>query len=136
MLSSIRDLFRTRLDLMNSHTAYSNRLTALLDQSFPGYSKAFSKVTVVSSLHLLKAYPSPQSLLDADTDTIDILSVCARKGTHTAYVKDKLALLLRTAEEAIGLNVQKEIYHDLIVTIVDVFQGLQSNVKHLEKRIQ
>lgn len=37
VLTDIRELCRQRSELMSTHTSYTNRLIALLDQAFPGY---------------------------------------------------------------------------------------------------
>jgi len=70
LLSNIRDYCRQRADIMNSHTAYVNRLTSLLDQAFPGYARVFSRVACKSSLGVLKVYPSPTAVLAADPEQL------------------------------------------------------------------
>ena len=48
-IRGLRLLCRQRAELMTDITRYKNRLTALLDQIFPGYDKIFSDVGGVSS---------------------------------------------------------------------------------------
>lgn len=52
-LRGLRLLCRQRSELMSDVTRYKNRLTAYLDQVFPGYDKAFSDVGGASSRAVL-----------------------------------------------------------------------------------
>ena len=56
---ALRQLCRHRAELLNDVSSYKNRLTALLDQTFPGYDKVFSDVGGVTSCAVLVRFPTP-----------------------------------------------------------------------------
>ena len=67
--SAIRALWllcRERVELLNDVTRYKNRLTAFLDQIFPGYDKVFSDVGSITSRAVLSHFPTPAILLASD----------------------------------------------------------------------
>lgn len=136
ILSNIRDCCRQRADIMNSHTAYVNRLTSLLDQGFPGYAQIFSRVACKSSLSVLKAYPTPEAILAAGSDRLaQVISVASRRGIHTAYVANKVTLLIQTANAATQINLKREAYSVLIVMVAEMLEGLQKHMDALRKLV-
>ena len=60
IIRGLRLLCRQRSALLKDLTRYTNHLTALLDQIFPGYEHVFSKVSSKGSLAVLAAYPTPE----------------------------------------------------------------------------
>lgn len=83
-LRGLRLLCRQRSEVMKNTTRFKNHLTALLDQIFPGYDKVFSDVGGVSSLTVLHAYPTPQLLLTAESDTLAEI-ICKASGSGAAF---------------------------------------------------
>lgn len=135
-LSNIRDYCRQRTDIMNSHTAYVNRLTSLLDQAFPGYAKIFNRVACKSSLAVLKTYPSPKAILAAEPEQLaQTISKGSRRGVHTAYVTNKVEALLQAAAAADQINLKRESYSVLIVTVAEILEGLQKHIDSLHKLV-
>ncbi len=59
MLHSLRMLCRQHYELKGDITRYKNRLTALLDQTFPGFSEIFSDPAAAGALSVLERYPTP-----------------------------------------------------------------------------
>lgn len=55
-LRGIRLLCRQRSEMTNDVIRYKNRLTAYLDQIFPGYDKIFADIGGVASLAVLKEF--------------------------------------------------------------------------------
>ena len=136
ILSNIRDYCRQRADIMNSHTAYVNRLTSLLDQAFPGYARIFSRVACKSSLAVLKTYPSPEAILAAEPDQLaQVISKGSRRGVHTAYVADKVESLLQAAAAAHQINLKREAYAVLIVMVAEMLESLQKHIDSLRKLV-
>lgn len=136
ILSNIRDYCRQRADIMNSHTAYVNRLTSLLDQAFPGYARIFSRVACKSSLAILKAYPCPEAILAAEPEQLaQAISEGSRRGVHTAYVANKVRLLLQAAEAAKQINLKRNAYSVLIVTVAEILEDLQKHIDSLHKLV-
>lgn len=136
ILSNIRDYCRQRSDILNSHTAYVNRLTSLLDQAFPGYARIFSRVAGKSSLAVLKAFPCPEAVLSAEPGQLaQVISKGSRKGVHTAYVTGKVKLLLQAAEAAEQINLKREAYSVLIVMIAEMLESLQKHMDSLRNLV-
>ncbi len=136
ILSNIRDYCRQRADIMNSHTAYVNRLTSLLDQAFPGYARIFSRVACKSSLAVLKAYPCPGAILAAEPEQLaQVISKGSRRGIHTTYVVNKVRLLFQAAEAAQQINLKRDAYSVLIVTVAEILEGLQKHIDSLHKMV-
>ena len=136
ILSNIYDCCRQRADIMNNHTAYVNRLTSLLDQEFPGYAQIFNRVACKSSLNVLKAYPTPEAILAAGADRLaQVISAASRRGVHTAYVANKVALLVQAANDAMQINLKREAYSVLIVMVAEMLEGLQKHMDALRKLV-
>lgn len=97
MLRSLRMLCRQHYELKGDITRYKNRLTALLDQTFPGFSKVFSDPAAAGALAVLEQYPTPGYILAA---TPSELARIVQKASHKSskYDSRKAALLLDIAE--------------------------------------
>ena len=94
-----RNLCREYYDLMDSRSAYVNKLQGELRMAFPQYLGIFSKVTTNTSLTLLETYTSPSAFIEADKqEIIDIIRSTARFGL--TYAKNKHNAIIRAAKEA------------------------------------
>lgn len=84
----LRLLCRQRSELISDITRYKNRLTAILDQIFPGYDKVFSDVGGVSSRAVLRKFPTPTMLYDSDIKVItEAISGANGRGIEFAKLK-------------------------------------------------
>ena len=71
---ALRQLCRHRAELLNDVSSYKNRLTALLDQTFPGYDKVFSDVGGVTSCAVLARFPTPTILLvEEESELVEVI---------------------------------------------------------------
>ena len=94
-----RNLCREYYDLMDSRSAYVNKLQGELRMAFPQYLGIFSKVTTNTSLTLLETYTSPSAFIEADKqEMIDIIRSTARFGL--TYAKNKHNAIIRAANSA------------------------------------
>ena len=90
LVLNFRNLTREYYDLMDNRCAYINKLQGELRMVFPQYLKVFSKVTIQTSLNLLKTYTSPDAFLKAtDDEIIEIIRSTARFGMKYATGKCK-----------------------------------------------
>jgi len=95
----LRNLVREYYYLMDSRSAYVNKLTGLLKVAFPRYIGIFSKVTVKTSLALLEKYPSPSDFLSArKSSVVNIINKTARFGE--AYADKQYKAIMEAAESA------------------------------------
>ena len=80
-LRVLRLLTRQRSELMDDVARFKNRLTAYLDQIFPGYCEVFSDVGGVSSRAVLRRWPAPDMLLAVSMDEIaEFIGKAGNKG--------------------------------------------------------
>lgn len=70
---TLKSLCRDYYKLVDTRSTFKKKLSADLRIVFPGYNSTFADITGVTSIAILKCYPTPQSILDAPKD--DILKV-------------------------------------------------------------
>ena len=100
LVLDLRNLSREYYDLMDSRSAYVNKLQGELRMVFPQFLKIFSKITVNTSLTLLEKYTSPQAFLNAPKDEIiDSIRSTARFGL--TYAKNKCNAILQASRDAL-----------------------------------
>lgn len=69
--SELRVLTNTRHELLKKTTSIKNRITAILDEYFPEYEKAFKDIfKSVSSIRILKNIPMPEDIIKTDVEAI------------------------------------------------------------------
>ena len=94
-----RNLCREYYSLMDSRSAYVNKLQGELRMAFPQYIGVFSNVTVNTSLVLLETYTSPKAFIEADEqEVIGSIKSTARFGL--IYAKDKYNAIIKAANDA------------------------------------
>ena len=99
LVLNFRNLTREYYDLMDNRCAYINKLQGELRMVFPQYLKVFSKVTIQTSLNLLKTYTSPDAFLEAsDDEIIEAIRSTARFGIK--YATGKCKALKQAAQDA------------------------------------
>lgn len=133
-LRGLRALCRQHHELKCDITRYKNRLTALLDQVFPGYEKIFANVGTLASLAVLGAYPTPQILLLASpTELSELIWKTSRKSI--AYGRNKAELLRNTAETALKLGIHAPADSALITAVVSILKMLLESVAQIDREI-
>lgn len=134
-LRGLRLLCRQRSELMGDVTRYKNRLTAYLDQVFPGYDKVFSDVGGVSSRAVLKECATPQALLSKSEDELtDLIRTASRSGL--AFSRKKSVKLHTIAKEAVKLGISAPGTTAVIATVLDVLDILLQNIQQIEQNIK
>ena len=104
-IRGLRLLCRQRAELMTDITRYKNRLTALLDQIFPGYDKIFSDVGGVSSRAVLRHFPTPAALVCTNVENIaEVISAANGRGAVFAKTKADRLKECAMAAQKIGLR--------------------------------
>lgn len=134
-LRGLRLLCRQRSELMGDVTRYKNRLTAYLDQVFPGYDKVFSDVGGVSSRAVLKECATPQVLLSkSEEELADLINTASRCGM--TFSRKKSAKLRTIAEEAAKLGITAPGTVAVIATVLNVLEILLHNIRQIEQNIK
>jgi len=135
-LLDIRDLCRERRKLIKLRSSYVNKLTAFLDQSFPGYAKLFSRIYGGSSLAVLSLYPTPKDVLSARKSQLrKVIGIGAKRGKKSTYGLKKANLLIDIAKQAIEICIDRSSFDLLIKAQANMLQSLIANIKALEKVI-
>jgi len=134
-LRGLRLLCRQRSELMGDVTRYKNRLTAYLDQVFPGYDKVFSDVGGASSRAVLKECATPEALLSKSEDEVVEL-ICTASRCGTAFSRKKSAKLHTVAEEAVKIGISAPSTAAAIATVLDVLDILLQNIRQMEQTIK
>ena len=100
LVLDLRNLTREYYNLMDSRSAYVNRLQGQLRMVFPQFLCVFSKVTTLTALALLDKYASPEAFLAADKqEIVDIIRKTARFGLK--YAESKCAAIIEAAKAAL-----------------------------------
>ena len=131
-IGDLRALSRQHHDIKQDITRYANRLTALLDQAFPGYDRIFADITGKSSLAILEQYPTPRDILAAGEGTLmELLIKAGKKGAKFAAAKTEK--LLAAAKIAVWLSIQRNADAMLIRSCVATIHLMFSNVQAIDK---
>ena len=128
LVLSIRNLVREYYRLKDCQSAYVNKLTAALKVSFPEYIGVFSKITVKTSLSLLKRYPTPDAVLSARKSTV-IKIIKNESCFGDKYAEEKYQKLIQAAESA-------KIFSCPVSSDAILIRSFISFIKNYEKEMQ
>jgi hypothetical protein len=96
----LRNLMREYYNLMDSRTAYVNKLLGQLRMVFPQFLGIFSKITTDTALVLLDRYTSPEAFLATDKqEVIDLIRKTAKFGI--TYAENKYTAIVEAAKSAL-----------------------------------
>lgn len=131
---ALRQLCRHRAELLNDVSSYKNRLTALLDQTFPGYDKVFSDVGGVTSCAVLVRFPTPTILLvEEESELVEVIAAASKSGY--SFAKKKAGLLISAAQKAQTLGIHSCADETLIVCTIQMLRTLPESVLQIETAI-
>ena len=131
---ALRQLCRHRAELLNDVSSYKNRLTALLDQTFPGYDKVFSDVGGVTSCAVLVRFPTPTILLvEEESELVEVIAAACKSGY--SFAKKKARLLISAAQKAQTLGIHSCADETLIVCTIQMLRTLSESVLQIETAI-
>lgn len=135
MLRSLRMLCRQHYELKGDITRYKNRLTALLDQTYPGFSKIFSDPAAAGALAVLEQYPTPDYILAAaPSELARIIQKASHKSSE--YGGRKAALLLDTAEQAARIGIHAPGDPVLMQAVITILRQLMESVNLIDREIK
>ena len=136
VIAALKDLTRQRNDIISERVRFSNKLTSLLDQVFPGFRKVFCSIQTHSATAVLAKYPTPESVLNAKKSAIrKVIADASGKTPSSKYALQKTELLLSVAKEAQAIRVERGSFS----TLVSLYAGMLINIRDitdtLEKQI-
>ena len=113
LIMNLRCLCREYYSLVDNRSAYVNKLKAQLHIVFPGYCGVFSDVTGATSIAILKKFPTPDDILNAQpNEIIDLISLTSRKGLK--YAKGKYETLTAAAKNALNFRYNLSTVYDVL----------------------
>lgn len=136
LAAALKDLTRQRSDIISERVKFSNKLTALLDQGFPGFHKVFSSLRTKSALAVLARFPGPEEVCSADRAAIEeTIASAAGRNTKSAYVIKKTDYLLEIAAQALQIRVERGSFKTLITLFAEMLIQIQHAADQMEHQI-
>jgi transposase len=116
-------------------TMMKNRLCTDLYLLFPGFLNVFSGPFGKTALAVLKSYPSPRAIRDADTDVLTLLiAKTSRKGSE--WASNKVALLRDCAQLASSMPSEFSMLDTKIKIHIDGIEHMQASLNGIEAQVK
>lgn len=113
LIMDLRCLCREYYSLVDNRSAYVNKLRSQLRIVFPGFCNVFSDVPGPTSLAILKTFPKPEDILNAQpNEVIDLIALTSRKSLD--YAKAKYHRLLAAASNALNFRYYLSTVYDVL----------------------
>lgn len=123
LIMNLRCLCREYYSLVDHRSAYINKLKAQLRIVFPGFSKVFADITGATSIAILKEFPTPEDIINAQpSKLIDLIAISSRKGLK--YARDKYNLLHAAATNALNFRYNLSTVYDVLdmhIALIEIF---------------
>jgi transposase len=131
---ALRMMTREYYNLSDMLTEMKNRLATDLYLLFPGFLDVFSNAFGKTALAILRDYPSPRSIRDADAQALtDLISNSSRKSTEWAAKKvsklQEISQLASSMPSEFSLIITKIKFH------LDGIESFQKSLKGLEVQL-
>ena len=134
-LRGLRMLCRQHYELKGDIARYKNRLTALLDQIFPGYSKIFADTAGTGSLAVLERYPTPKQLLELEiTEVAQLIQKASHKNIEYGRRKAKLLFEVAAQADCIGIHAPGD--QALMHSVITILKQLLECTTLIDRQIQ
>jgi len=116
-------------------TMMKNRLCTDLYLLFPGFLNVFSGPFGKTALAVLKSYPSPSAIRDAETDVLTLLiAKTSRKGSE--WASNKVALLRDCAQLASSMPSEFSMLDTKIKFHIDGIEHMQATLNGIESQVK
>lgn len=128
VIAALKDLTRQRNDIIAERVRFANKLTALLDQDFPGFRKVFCSIQTYSATAVLSKYPTPNAVLNARRSAIcKVIADASGKRPSSKYAEQKTELLISAAKAAQEIRVDRGSFP----TLVSLYADMLINIRHI-----
>jgi transposase len=131
----LKNLCRTYFTILDDCSAYQRRLRTTIDQIFPFFLQLFSDPFSKTALNILKEYPTPQTILAENIDTLTTkIKLLARKSNK--WATDKALYLKKSASDSpyVEKGAQSNIFK--LNLYIDIIETLQQKLTSLKKKIE
>lgn len=129
---ALRQLTRTRFDIVRTVADQKKKVLALFDQVFPEYKDIFSNFFCEASLKLLETAILPEEIAALPTAKLQAVFQEASRGKVKA---DKAVALKKVAQSSIGVTVALDAFSMSIKLLLDQIKHLESQIHQLDKVI-
>jgi len=131
---ALRMMTREYYALSDMLTEMKNRLCTDLYLLFPGFLDIFSNAFGKTALAVLRAYPSPKSIRNADVQVLtDLISKHSRKSTE--WASKKVSALLEITKLASSMPGEFSLINSKIKIHLDGIDSFQKSLKDIEAQL-
>lgn len=131
---ALRMMTREYYALSDMLTEMKNRLCTDLYLLFPGFLDVFSGTLGKTALAILRSYPSPRAVQDADLETLTLLiSKTSRKSSE--WASNKVNQLRECAQLASSMPHEFALLDAKIKVHIDGIENMQTSLNGIEKQI-
>ncbi|MFU8795119.1 MAG: IS110 family transposase, partial [Dethiobacteria bacterium] len=129
----LQTLSRLRLEFVHQVGGLKNRVLGILDRIFPEYPECFSDVFIRTSRELLKSYPEPELLAEADLSELTaFLNQYSRGRLH----KDRAEQIQALAKGTFGIRLALDAFTLELRLLVELIEFIDEQVSILEEAIK
>ena len=138
-ITSLRELARQYEGLNNTTTEVEMRLISLLDSVFPNYGSLFSSIRNKASLAMLRAWPTPDLLVNASVDEIaDVMKpsmrplIWRRAKAQKALDAARESVGCRSAQTSAAISIRHMV--ELLVHFQDILTDIRAQMNAIAAR--
>lgn len=131
-LQALKELCRNRYYLVDMASDLKRKAIALIDRIFPEYETQFDSIFCKSSIAVLKKYPTPKKLSNANLSKLTEILWNSSNGRFGEWKAQELKSLAR---DSFGVEDCEDTYSMLLLTMLDEIQSLTEKADELEKKI-
>lgn len=129
----LRNLARFRESLVDSCADYKRQVITILDQVFPEYDSLFSDIFGQSSKAVLKAYGTPEQMVDVNTKSLATLLRKVSKGRHST---DKARKIKELAAQTVGISLCSDAFAFQLKILIEQIEFTEKQVAEIDQKIE
>ena len=131
--ADLRNLSKTRVELVRKQNAVKCRLVAIIDEYFPEYTKVFKNVLSRTSEEILKEYPFPEDIKSIGKEE---LLKHIKKTVKRGYRKKQVETIYELASESIGTTEGIEGAKFQLNMYIEEAKLLEKQIKMTEQELE
>jgi transposase len=128
----LQTLSRVRLGFVHQIGGLKNRVLGILDRIFPEYPKCFSDVFIRTSRELLKEYPEPELLAEAD---LSELTAFLRQHSKGRLDRERAEQIQDLARGTFGIRLALDAFTLELKLLVEQIEFIEEQVNILEEAL-
>lgn len=133
-LECLKNLCRQYYNLSDELTSYKYRLTSVVDQIMLNFKEVFPDICSKTSLTILENYPTPNDILDADSEKlISIIQQTSKKSY--LWAKEKYELLIEKAKQFNPFSISDLATVTMLKVYINMVHTLQQNIDKIFESI-